>query len=176
MKFENKILLGRSSFMMRLLSILMLCILLQGNVCADEKCHAGPRGPRGAHGPAGDPGSDFQQYACLYNNIGQTLTSGENVLFQNQISLAGITYDGTTGVFTLQPGTYSITYFSGPTGNLNLVANGGIVPNAPLGGTATIVTLANETNTLVLQAQANVALPAATPSQCSAMITIYQID
>ncbi len=124
-----------------------------------------------------NPSLNFDQYACLYSSIDQTLTTGQNVLFGNQISLSGITYNAATGVFTLQPGTYSVTYFSTPVDNINLVANGAIVPNSPLGGSATILTLSNPINTLALQAQASTSLtlPETIP-ECNAMITIYQID
>jgi hypothetical protein len=114
-------------------------------------------------------------FACLYNNAGQVLTQGQNVLFPNEISLTGVTYDNTAGTLTLPPGTYSVSYFSDPTGNLNLVANGVVIPNAPLGGSATILTLSNSTNTLALQSQGNVNLPAAGTNQCSAMITVYRV-
>lgn len=144
--------------MTRLFSILIFCIVLQGSLYARSSSQ------------------QSNQYACLYNTVGQTLTTGENVLFQNEISLEGITYDNTTGVFTLLPGTYSVTYFSNPSVNFVLVANGAFVPNSPLAGSATILTLSNTTNTLSLQAQANGSLPAASSNQCSAMITIYQIQ
>lgn len=114
-------------------------------------------------------------FACLYNSTGQELATGQNVLFPNQISLTGITYDNTAGVLTLPPGTYSVSYFSIPSGSLNLVANGVVVPNAPLSGSATIVTLSNSTNTLALQAQNNVSLSAPGANQCSAMITVYPV-
>ncbi len=173
--------------MIQLLGIFLFCCLLQGPIFAAkhhshgrknhyQTCCPGPTGPQGLTGQAGNPGPDFGEFACLFNNEGQVLTTGQNVLFQNTISLAGITYDGTTGVLTLQPGTYSVTYFSNPSGNLNLVVNGAVVPNAPLSGTATILTLSNASNTLVLQAQANVNLPAASENQCSAMITVYRIN
>ena len=163
--------------MIQLLGIFLFCCLVQGPIFAhNQKCCPGPTGAQGLTGPIGDSGPDFGQFACLYNNEGQVLTTGQNVLFQNTISLEGISYDGTTGILTLQPGTYSVTYFSNPTGHLYLVVNGAIVPNAPLGGTAAILTLANGTNTVALQAQANVNLPAAGENQCSAMITVYQIN
>lgn len=146
-------------------------------------CRPGPVGPIGQTGPQGLPGPNFGQYACLYSSVAQTLADGQNVLFGNQVSLAGITYNSTTGVFTLQPGTYSVTYFSTPIGSissaseLNIVANGSIIPNSPLGGSATIVTLSNAVNTLALQAQAAITLSLpSTPATCNAMITIYQID
>lgn len=198
--------------MMRLLGGVVLCIALQGNAVAyglqsdmEQKgntmllpkeaksglaqdrrhgdCRPGPTGPRGPTGSPGNPGPDFGQYACLYSNVAQPLTTGQNVLFGNQISLSGIVYNSTDGVFTLPPGTYSVTYFSTPLGSLssaselNLVANGAIVPNSPFGGCATILTLSNDTNTLALQAQASITLtlPSTIP-QCNAMITIYQID
>jgi len=173
--------------MMRLLGILMFCIVFQGTIVAKEdvrtpekfnsaRCCPGPTGPQGQPGPAGTPGPNFDQYACLYRSSTQTLASGDKVLFENQISLEGITYDNTTGILTLQPGTYSVSYFTSPVGNLNLVANGGTVPNSPLVGSATILTLSNGTNTLWLQAFANTTLPAGTANQCNAMITIYQIN
>lgn len=173
--------------MIQLLGIFLFSILLQGTIFAEshipnatkshhKKCCPGPTGAQGLTGSTGNSGPDFGQFACLYNNVGQVLTTGQNVLFQNTISLEGIDYDNTTGILTLQPGTYSVTYFSNPTGNLNLVVNGAVVPNAPLSGAATILTLSNGTNTLVLQAQANTTLPAAGVNQCSAMITVYQIN
>jgi hypothetical protein len=120
---------------------------------------------------------DTADYACLYDNVTQTLTTGQNVLFGNQISLAGIQYNSTTGVFTLPAGIYSVTYFSNPS-NLNLVANGTIVLNSPLGGCATILNLSSSTNTLSLQAQSTLTLEQPTGSipQCAAMITIYKIN
>lgn len=185
--------------MMRLLVIVMFCIALQGSVFAlglesvkleqenvlmskkshcgkREKCCPGRDGKKGAKGLPGDPGPDFGQYACLYSSVNQIITQGNNVLFANQISLAGISYDSTTGVFTLQPGTYYVTYFSIPVGGLNLVANGSIVPNSPLGGCVTILKLSNESNTLALQALANINLPTPDLEQCNAMITIYRFD
>lgn len=142
----------------------------------NKGCCPGATGPKGPNGAPGDPGPDFDQYACLYSNTAQTLTTGQNVRFGNQISLSGITYDGATGIFTLQPGTYSVTYFSTPISALNLVVNGSDVPNSPLGGCATILTLSNATNTLALQAQSSTTLPAPGITECNAMITIYQID
>jgi len=103
------------------------------------------------------------------------LTTGQNVLFQNEISLTGVTYDNTAGVLTLPSGTYSVSYFSDPSGNLNLVANGAVVPNSPLAGSATILTLSSSTNTLALQAQANLNLSAPGANQCTAMITVYPV-
>ncbi len=198
MKIESKIITKRNKFMRRVLGIVMFCIVLQGNVFAFDlrsgrieqtnvmskkshcnkhgKCHRGPTGSKGANGFPGDPGPNFGQYACLYTSVAQYLEQGDNVLFENQISLAGISYNSTTGIFTLQPGTYSITYFGAPGGELNLVANGSIVSNSPLGGSAAIVTFSNETNTLALQAQSTVDLSEPGTDQCNAMITIYQIN
>ncbi|MBS0654499.1 MAG: hypothetical protein JSR46_01870 [Verrucomicrobia bacterium] len=156
--------------MIRLLSVLLVCVALQAPGIAGEKVKAPKKFALfGKHRP------DYTQFACLYNNAGQVLATGDNVLFQNQISLEGIGYDTTTGLFTLSPGTYFVSYFSDPVSNLNLVANGAAVPNAPLGGSTAIVTLSNEVNTLALQALANVTLPPVTGTQCSAMITIYRI-
>lgn len=181
--------------MMRFLNILMIATAWQATALASDhlekrspnfelegeslfhsKMHkkhcSGPTGPIGLQG---DPGPNFDQYACLYSNEAQTLTIGHNVLFANEISLSGIQYDNTTGVFTLPPGTYSVTYFSTPT-NVNLVSNGSIVPNSPLGGCITILVLTQNSNTLALQAQGPVSLSALAPPLCNAMITIYQID
>jgi len=113
-------------------------------------------------------------FACLSCDAAQTLTTGQNVLFQNEISLTGVTYNNTTGVLTLPAGTYSVSYFSNPAGNLNLVANGIIIPNSPLSGSATVLTLSNATNTLTLRAQGNLNLSSPGTGQCSAMITVYR--
>src|ERR1700722_4153541 len=98
MKIENKILAVRNQFMIRLLGVLLLCVVLQNSVFAGEHAKA-PKGVelQGKHKP------DCNKFACLYNNAGQVLTIGENVLFPNQISLKGITYDNTLGLFTLPP-------------------------------------------------------------------------
>lgn len=140
-----------------------------------DKCCPGPTGPAGPIGTQGNPGPNFGQYACLYSNETQTLATGQNVLFANEISLSGIQYNSTTGVFTLPAGIYSVTYFSTPT-NVNLVSNGSIVPNSPLGGCVTVLILTQASNTLALQAQSGITLSAVTSPLCNAMITIYQID
>jgi hypothetical protein len=115
-------------------------------------------------------------YACLYSNTSQTLSAGQNVLFQNELSLAGVTYDGTTGVLTLPAGNYSVSYFSYPSGSLNLVANGNLIPNSPLSGSVTILTLSNATNSLALQAPDGANLSESGTNQCNAMITVYRIN
>lgn len=180
--------------MMRFLSVLMIATVWQATALASDnlqldaksavhlnkkkdhkKCCPGPTGPIGPIGAQGDPGPDFGQYACLYSNEAQTLTIGQNVLFANEISLSGIQYDSTTGVLTLPAGIYSVTYFSTPT-NLNLVSNGSIVPNSPLGGCVTVLILTQDSNTIALQAQSSINLGALASPLCNAMITIYQID
>lgn len=135
----------------------------------------GPTGPIGPVGKRGKPGPNFGQYACLYSNEAQTLTIGQNVLFANEISLSGIQYDSTTGVFTLPAGIYSVTYFSTLI-NVNLVSNGSVVPNSPLGGCVTVLILSQDSNTIALQAQSSISLGSLASPLCNAMITIYQID
>lgn len=187
--------------MIRFLSLLMIAIVWQATVLASDnieneshnlqfeaknsfhsnimkknkKCCPGPTGPTGPIGIQGSPGPDFGQYACLYSNETQILPIGQNVLFANEISLSGIQYDNTTGIFTLPAGIYSVSYFSTPT-NVNLVSNGSIVPNSPLGGCVTVLILTQNSNTLALQAQSSITLDAAASPLCNAMITIYQID
>lgn len=191
MKIESKIITERNKFMMRVLGMMMFCIVLQGNVFAIEqgngrpkgshcnkqgKCHPGPIGPKGATGLPGNPGPNFGQYACFYTSVIQTVQQNNNVFFETPVSLAGITYNSATGVFTLQPGTYSITYFSGLYNELNLVVNGATVSNSPLDGSATVMTLSNAQNTVALQAQSTFTLLPPQAGQCNVMITIYQIN
>lgn len=185
--------------MMSFLSVLMITTVWQAKVMAEDnleswspnqletkssfhlnemkknKCCPGHTGATGDTGIQGSPGPNFGQYACLYSSEAQTLATGQNVLFPNEISLSGIQYNSTTGVFTLPAGIYNVTYFSTPT-NVNLVSNGTIVPNSPLGGCVTVLILTQDSNTIALQAQGSITLGAEVSPLCNAMITIYQMD
>lgn len=170
---------------------LLLSIALFGSVWANEEsvegafkrksdnhCCTGLTGLRGPVGPTGTTGPNFGQYASLYTNTTQSFTSGDNVLFESQVSLAGISYNNATGVFTLSPGVYAVTYFvGGGTTDFNVVANGSVVRNSPLGaGFVGVIPLSNATNTLSLTAQTTTSFSSQSAPNCAALITIYQID
>lgn len=72
----------------------------------------GPSGPTGATGPVGPAGPTFNQYASAFNANG-VFTEG-NLLFTPD-SIQGITYDETTGVFSINAtGIYQIMICSTP--------------------------------------------------------------
>lgn len=142
----------------------------------------GPVGPNGLTGPQGAPGQPFGNYASFFfdSSSGDVdVMPGQNVLFNRQAALLGIQYNSSTGVFTLGPGTYSVTYFYNAMGSfipLNMFVNGQLVLNSPLGGSSTVLTLTEPINTLALQyiyAQ-SFSVPGANQSWAS--IAIFQID
>lgn len=120
-----------------------------------KKCTA-PTGPTGAIGPTGLAGSGFETFASYWLSNQQTLSGGENVLFNYEQTNSGIPYDTTTGVFTLGPGVYAINYFASPnttyTPALNLVINGSIIPNPNLAGASIVIAFTAASNTVALQA------------------------
>ncbi len=141
----------------------------------------GPVGSNGPTGPQGLPGQPFGNYASFFLTTGSgsvDVTPGENVLFNNQVALLGIQYDSTTGVFTLRPGTYAVTYFFDPRNipSVNMYVNGQLILNSPLGGSSTVLTLTEPTNTLVLQYIFEQSFSAPEANQSWASIAIFQID
>lgn len=149
-----------------------------GNHCCK---HYGPRGPQGPIGPQGYSGKPFGNYASFFLTTSSgdvDVNPGENVIFNDQVTLSGIQYDSATGVFTLSPGTYAVTYFFAPFSipSVNMYVNGQLILNSPLGGSSTVLTLTEPTNTLVLQyiSLNSFSVPGANESWAS--IAILQID
>lgn len=143
--------------------------------------HCGPPGPQGPNGPQGEPGQAFGEYASFFLTTSSgdvDLIAGENLIFNSQVTLSGIGYDSTTGVFTLGPGTYSVIYFFAPFSipSLNMYVNGQLVLNSPLGGSSTVLTLTEPSNTLVLQAISTDSFSAPGANQSWASIAIFRID
>lgn len=136
------------------------------------------RGPTGPTGPQGVPGQPFGEYALFYLTLGATAEAGSNIVFDTQAALVGIDYDSDTGVFTLNPGTYSISYFYQPfmTPACNLYVNGELVLNSGIGGTSTVLTLTESSNTLVVQATTSASFTNAGANQSRASICIFQVD
>jgi len=87
------------------------CLLKRGK--RGKKGNTGPTGPTGPTGATGGSGSSFEVYAS-YNSVEvQTVAAGANALFENEIVLSaqGISYNDTTGVFTIDaPGTYAFSF------------------------------------------------------------------
>ena len=143
--------------------------------------HYGPTGPQGPTGAPGDPGVPFGNFASFFltTSSGEVdVTPGENVVFNNQLALSGIGYDTTTGVFTLSPGTYAVTYFFAPFSipAVNMYVNGQLILNSPLGGNSTVLTLTESTNTLTLQYISTNSFASPGANQSWASIAIFQID
>jgi len=140
--------------------------------------HCGPVGPQGPIGPQGDPRVSFGNYASFFLTTGADVTIGDNVIFNSQVALLGIEYDNTTGVFTLSPGTYSVTYLFEPfeTPPINMYVNDQLILNSPLGGNSTVLTLTEPTNTLTLQYIATGTFTAPDANQSRVSIAIFQID
>ena len=108
---------------------------------------------------------------------GGDLLPGQNFLFNNQVALSGIEYNSSTGVFTFGPGTYSVTYFYPPfTVELNLYVNNQLIFNSPIGGSSTIFTVTEPTNTLVLQVMAARSFTAPPAGSSIASISLVRID
>lgn len=155
---------------------------LDKSCCKHKKHHCdqhGPAGRKGPTGPVGDPNMGFGNYASLYLTTGSAgVNAGDNVLFNSQVTLSGIEYDNATGLFTLSPGTYAVTYFFAPfsTPAVNMYANGQLILNSPLGGNSTVLTFTEPTNTLSLQYIAPGSFSAPGANQSWVSIAIFQID
>lgn len=181
--------------MQQLKKILMLVITMQVSFFALEAklaqqdrssssshCdHYGPVGPTGPTGPAGDPRDGFGNYASFFMTTGSgnvDVIAGENVIFNDQVTLSGIEYDSSSGVFTLSPGTYAVTYFFAPFSipSVNMYVNNQLILNSPLGGSSTVLTLTEATNTLTLQYISTGSFAAPSAGQSWASIAIFQID
>lgn len=120
----------------------------------------------------------YASFFLTSGSSGTGLAAGENLIFNNQVTLSGIDYDTSTGVFTLGPGTYSVIYlfFALEMPPINMYVNGQLVLNSPLGGGSTVLTLTDPINTLTLQAIAAGTFSAPSAGQSVASIAIFQID
>lgn len=150
--------------MQQLKKILIFALMMQlsfltleaGEEQLDKSCchRRGPAGARGGTGGAGEPNTGFGNFASFYLTTGSpAINPGDNVLFNSQVTLSGIDYNNATGVFTLAPGTYAVTYFFAPFNipPVNMYVDGQLVLNSPLGGSSTVLTLKKPTNTLTLK-------------------------
>jgi hypothetical protein len=180
--------------MKKLLASLMLCFFLgQGNVNADNTVsledsfinrhcrHHHSHHSHHSHHESKHPipiPTGFDVYASYFSTSGTTITTGNNILFDTQESLEGITYNTSTGVFTLPKGTYVITYFFNPDieGSVNLVVNNDQILNAPLSGGSVILDLDNPSNTVSLQVTSGSFNPGTPDTGSSnASISIFKI-
>lgn len=97
--------------------------------------------------------TSYASFFLTTNSNNLDVIAGENLIFNDQVTLSGIGYDETTGVFTLNPGTYAVTYFFAPFSipSVNMYVNDQLILNSPLGGSSTIFTVEESVNTLTLQ-------------------------
>jgi hypothetical protein len=119
------------------------------------------------------------RYASFFLTTGTSgVSAGENVIFNDQVTLSGIKYDNSTGVFTLPAGIYSVTYFFGAFSipPVNMYVNHQLILNSPLGGNSTVLRLTAPTNTLTLQYISAGSFSAPSTNQSWASIAISQIN
>ncbi len=170
--------------MQKLLRNIMLGIALQASAFALETSIDQQDLARGYHYrdhhcqcPQNDPGR-YASFFLTTDSGDVDVTPGENLIFNNQVALSGIEYDGSTGVFTLKPGTYSIIYLFAPFSipSVNMYVNGQLILNSPLGGSSTVLTLTEPINTLTLQYISLNSFSAPGVNQSWASIAIFQIN
>ncbi|HEX4083989.1 MAG TPA: hypothetical protein VHY22_03685 [Chthoniobacteraceae bacterium] len=119
------------------------------------------------------------RYASFFLTTGSdAVDAGDNVVFNDQVTLSGIKYNNTTGVFTLPAGVYTVTYFFAPyeMPAVNMYVNNQLILNSPLGGNSTVLRLTSVKNTLTLKYISPGSFSAPSANQSWASVAISQIN